>query len=68
MSMESMMILINVVGADHVLLGTDFPPGTTHPKKYVDTVKELPISDSAKMGIVGGNALNLLGIKQEVVA
>lgn len=68
MSKESILNMINVVGADHVLLGTDFPPGSVHPKKYIEAVNELPISDSAKKGILGENALTLLGMKQEVVA
>lgn len=68
MSKEAIMNLINVVGADHVVMGTDFPPGTVHPKRYIKTINELPISDSAKQGILGGNATSLLKLKQEVVA
>lgn len=68
MSKEAIMNLINVVGADHVVLGTDFPPGTVHPRRYIQTINELPVSESAKKGILGGNAISLLKLKEQVLA
>ncbi len=68
MSKEAIMNAINVVGEDHVLLGTDFPPGTVHPRRYIQSINELSVSDDAKIGILGKYAASLLGIGQEIIA
>lgn len=67
MSKEAIMNMISVVGADHVLLGTDFPPGSIHPKRYIQSINELPISDEAKKGILGKNAAMLLDVKEDAI-
>jgi aminocarboxymuconate-semialdehyde decarboxylase len=50
-------------GADHVLLGTDYPydMGVDDPVGFIDGAKKLSKKD--KQQIMGGNAARLLGIK-----
>ena len=51
-------------GADHVLLGTDYPydMGVDDPVGFIDGAKKLSKKD--KQQIMGGNAARLLGIKR----
>jgi aminocarboxymuconate-semialdehyde decarboxylase len=62
-SPEALGYLVDAVGADRVLLGTDFPAdmGQTRP---VEWVKSLDSCDSAAVqAIAGGNAVDLLGLR-----
>jgi len=54
--------LIERFGADHVLLGTDYPydMGVEDPVGFINRVKKLAAKDKQK--IMGGNAARLLGI------
>ncbi len=54
--------LIERFGADHVVLGTDYPydMGMYNPVEFIGKVKRLSAKDKAK--ITGGNAARLLGI------
>jgi len=54
--------LVERFGADHVLLGTDYPydMGVEDPLGFIDKVPKL--SASGKSKIMGGNAARLLGI------
>ena len=60
---EAMRHLINQVGIDHVLLGTDYPfPWNTAP---VDHIMAIPgLTDEERLKILGGTAAKLLGIKE----
>ncbi len=53
--------LVDAVGAEHVLLGSDYPfdMGTDHPTEVVQALN-LPPADEAR--ILGGNSAQLLGI------
>ncbi len=55
--------LIDKWGADHVVLGTDYPydMGEVNPVGLVESVKRLPRAE--KDLIMGGNAARLLKIK-----
>jgi aminocarboxymuconate-semialdehyde decarboxylase len=55
--------LIERFGADHVLLGTDYPydMGVERPLEFISKV--LGITSKEKQKIFGGNAVRLLGIK-----
>jgi aminocarboxymuconate-semialdehyde decarboxylase len=54
--------LIERFGAEHVLLGTDYPydMGVEDPVGFIDKVRKLGSKDKAR--IMGGNAARLLGI------
>ena len=54
--------LVKLLGADHVIFGSDFPhvEGLADPLSYVDELQGLPEDDIRK--IMGGNVMNLLGI------
>jgi len=59
---DMLSTLIGRWGADHVLLGTDYPfdMGETDPLGLLDRVRDL--SDGARSLIAGGNAARLLGL------
>src|SRR5438128_5899240 len=59
---EAVRHLINEMGVDHVVLGTDYPfPWNTAP---VDHVMAIPgLSDEDRIKILGGTAAKLLGIE-----
>jgi aminocarboxymuconate-semialdehyde decarboxylase len=52
--------LIDKVGADRVLLGSDYPVGETKPVEFV--TETVTLSDAQKKQIVGTNALQWLGL------
>jgi aminocarboxymuconate-semialdehyde decarboxylase len=56
--------LIDTYGADHVLLGTDYPydMGEEDPVGLINSVPRLPAEDKAR--IMGGNAARLLKIRR----
>lgn len=48
------------LGADHVLMGSDFPPVHVPLSRTVELIKNLPIPDGEKSLLLGGNAARLL--------
>ncbi len=54
--------LVDMIGADHVLFGSDFPhpEGLGDPVTFVDDLAGLPKDDVAK--IMGGNLARLMGV------
>jgi aminocarboxymuconate-semialdehyde decarboxylase len=62
MSPEAILNAVNVLGEKHVLMGTDFPPGSIAPKRYVQEIRKLPLSSRARVGIGGENSEKLLGL------
>jgi aminocarboxymuconate-semialdehyde decarboxylase len=54
--------MVERYGADHVVLGTDYPydMGMEHPVDFIGGTKGISAADKAK--IMGGNAARLLGI------
>jgi predicted TIM-barrel fold metal-dependent hydrolase len=60
---EGLRHLVAQVGASQVMLGTDHPiPWETHPVDHVFATDAL--SDKQKAAVLGGNALQLFGLKQ----
>lgn len=55
--------LVELLGADHIIFGSDFPhvEGLADPITYVDELEGLPQEDIEK--IMGGNMMRLLGIE-----
>lgn len=60
--------LVDLLGADHVIFGSDYPhiEGLTDPLSYYDSINSLPADDVRK--IMGGNMMGLLGIESPVAA
>jgi predicted TIM-barrel fold metal-dependent hydrolase len=54
--------LINLIGVDQVLYGSDYPhpEGLAHPTHYVHALEHLPANDQAK--IMGGNLSRLVTV------
>ena len=54
--------LVELLGADHVIFGSDYPhiEGLADPLSYYDEISDLPEEDIRK--IMGGNMMALLGI------
>jgi predicted TIM-barrel fold metal-dependent hydrolase len=54
--------LVSLLGADHVIFGSDFPhvEGLAEPLSYLDDLEGLPEDDIRK--IMGGNMISLLGL------
>jgi aminocarboxymuconate-semialdehyde decarboxylase len=56
----AVLCALATLGANHVLLGSDFPPVCVPLKRSVDLVENLPLSPKDKTAILGGNAARLL--------
>ncbi|WP_067693805.1 amidohydrolase family protein [Nocardia jejuensis] len=59
---EGVTELIDLVGVDKVLFGSDYPhpEGLAEPTHFADMLTHLPVEDQAK--IMGGNLARLLGV------
>ncbi len=62
---ENPVGLIELLGADHVIFGSDFPhvEGLADPVSYVDELEGVSDDDLAK--IMGGNMMKLLGVDEK---
>lgn len=52
---------LELMGASHLLFGTDFPPAIDPLEEAVAAVMTLPISEADKESIFSGNAKRLFG-------
>ena len=57
---ETFLRLINRHGAEHILMGSDWPWAS--PKDTVDWIRGLPLPSSQIDAILGKNAAQLLGL------
>ena len=58
----AVLCCIGTVGAQHVVMGSDFPPVHAPLSRTVDLVRNLPLSFEDREAILGGNAARLLGL------
>jgi predicted TIM-barrel fold metal-dependent hydrolase len=58
--------LIDLLGADHIIFGSDYPhvEGLADPLEYVDELNGLSDAEVAK--VMGGNMMNLIGVGASV--
>jgi predicted TIM-barrel fold metal-dependent hydrolase len=65
---ENIAELVGLIGADHVLFGSDFPhpEGLAEPLSYLDDLAGLPAEDVRK--IMGANLAGLIGVGADVAA
>ena len=65
---ENPLALIELLGPDRVLFGSDYPhpEGMADPISFVDELAGLPQGDVAK--VMGGNLNGLLGLSDEKIA
>ncbi|HYU17718.1 MAG TPA: amidohydrolase family protein [Chloroflexota bacterium] len=56
----AVLCCVQTVGADHVVMGSDFPPVHVPLSRTVELVRQLPLSVADRAAILGGNAARLL--------
>jgi predicted TIM-barrel fold metal-dependent hydrolase len=66
--MPTLLANLQVLGADHILFGTDFPPAPVPLTESIDMIKQLPISDDDKQKIFSGNARRLFKLDDAAIA
>lgn len=56
---------VSVMGADHVMFGSDFPPASTPLEALIGVVKALGLSEDDEAAVLGGNARRLFNLEGE---
>ena len=59
---DALMLAVQFAGADHILAGSDYPHQIGSIQKMKTALSGLPLSDSKKNGILGGNAARVYGL------
>jgi aminocarboxymuconate-semialdehyde decarboxylase len=59
---NALQFAINFAGADHVMLGSDYPHQIGDMEKAVKVIENLPVADSVRNQVLGTNAVKLLKI------
>jgi aminocarboxymuconate-semialdehyde decarboxylase len=57
---RALRLALDLMGADHIVLGTDFPHEVGNVRRALDTVRGLGLDAAAGDRILGGNAEALL--------
>jgi len=61
-SRSALVNAVEVFGADRVLFGTDYPPVDMPASRGLDLVRSLQLDEQEQAAILGGNAVELLGL------
>jgi aminocarboxymuconate-semialdehyde decarboxylase len=61
-SQGPLKLAIDFAGADHIVAGSDYPHQIGSIPLMLEAVRALPITETEREGILGGNAKRLLGI------
>jgi aminocarboxymuconate-semialdehyde decarboxylase len=59
---NALELAIKFAGVDRILAGSDYPHQIGSIPSMLDSIRKLPISESDRAGILGGNAAKLLNI------
>jgi aminocarboxymuconate-semialdehyde decarboxylase len=57
---KALQFAIDFAGADHLVLGSDYPHQIGNMDKAVKVIEELPITGAMRQAVLGGNAARLL--------
>jgi aminocarboxymuconate-semialdehyde decarboxylase len=60
----ALRLAVDFAGADHVLAGSDYPHQIGSIPAMLDAIGKLPVSETERAGILGGNAAKLLAISE----
>jgi aminocarboxymuconate-semialdehyde decarboxylase len=59
---DALMLAVQFAGAEHILAGSDYPHQIGSIQKMKTALSGLPLPDSQKNGILGGNAARVYGL------
>jgi aminocarboxymuconate-semialdehyde decarboxylase len=59
----ALMLAVQFAGADHILAGSDYPHQIGSIQKMKTALTSLPLPESQKAGILGGNAARVYGLR-----
>jgi aminocarboxymuconate-semialdehyde decarboxylase len=57
------MLAVKFAGHDHILAGSDYPHQIGSIQKMKTALTHLPLPESQKAGILGGNAARVYGLR-----
>jgi len=61
---NALELAIKFAGVDHILAGSDYPHQIGSIPSMLESIQKLPISESDRAGILGGNAATLLALNR----
>jgi aminocarboxymuconate-semialdehyde decarboxylase len=59
---DALRLAIEFAGADHILAGSDYPHQIGSIPSMLESLGKLPITDSERAAIFGGNAARVYGL------
>jgi predicted TIM-barrel fold metal-dependent hydrolase len=66
--LPTLLANLQMMGPDHILFGTDFPPAPVSLAESIDLIKRLPISEEDRQKIFHGNARRLFKLDDKTIA